>query len=332
MRSVPKSRLLAGWFAAIASGCLLLSSVPASATVVERVVAVVGEQSILLSELRGRARPLLTRVYQTTPAGAQRAAASSQVYKEVLERMVDEELERRAANQARIMITAKEIDDAMARVARQNKVTVDKLVSEAVESGLTVAEYRAELRRQLLEAKLLNLRIAGRIRITEEDLQTSYRNILLDERRKLPFRAAWIQISAPVGAPAQALSTQRQLARRVASEARSGGDFSRLAAQHSIDAATKNKGGLLPSQSPESLPKALANAVINLDVGQVSDPVRVGAAYVIIKLVERTQSELPTYDEARNQLQNRVYMEKMGKARDNWLRGLRKRTHVEVRL
>src|SRR5690606_34025307 len=271
MRSVFKSRQAAVWLAAVASSCLLLSSGQASATVVERVVAVVGEQSILLSDLRGRARPLLTRVYQTTPAGAQRAAASSQVYKEVLERMVDEELERRAANQARITITAKEIDDAMVRVARQNKVTVDKLISEAIESGLTEAEYRTELRRQLLEAKLLNLRIAGRIRITEEDLQTSYRNIVLDERRKLPFRAAWIQISAPAGASAQALSGQRQLARRIASEARSGGDFGRLSAQHSIDTSTKSKGGLPPKQAPVSLPKALVGAIINLEIGQVSD-------------------------------------------------------------
>ncbi len=318
---------------ALAAGVLLASlALPgvASAAVVERVVAVVGEQAILLSELRTRARPVLQRVYQSTPAGAQRAAASSQVYKEVLERMVDDELQRRAANQARITVSAQEIDDAMARVARQNRITVEKLISEATGSGLTLADYRAELRRQLLEAKLLNLRISGRIRVTEPDLHSSYRKIVLEERRKLSFRVAWIHIPAGEHESAER-QQQQQLARRVAAEAKAG-DFAQLAARHSADAATRAQGGLLPPQLPSALPRELARAVVELEPGQVTEPIRVADAFVIVKLVEREGSELPTFDEAKEQLYNRVYMEKMGKARDQWLRNLRSRTHVEVRL
>lgn len=318
---------------ALAAGLLLASlALPgvASAAVVERVVAVVGEQAILLSDLRARARPVLLRVYQSTPAGAQRAAASGQVYKEVLERMVDDELQRRAANQARITVSAQEIDDAMARVARQNRITVEKLISEATGGGLTLADYRAELRRQLLEAKLLNLRIAGRIRVTEPDLRSSYRRIVLEERRKLSFRIAWIHIPAGEHNSPERQQQQR-LARQVAAEAKTG-DFAQLAARHSADAATRAQGGLLPPQLPSALPRELARAVLELEVGQVAEPIRVADAFVIVKLVEREESELPTFDEAKEQLYSRVYMEKMGKARDQWLRSLRSRTHVEVRL
>ncbi|MEZ4373046.1 MAG: peptidylprolyl isomerase [Polyangiaceae bacterium] len=318
--------------AALVGLALLASSHTGSATVVERVVAVVGEQAILLSDLRQRAKPVLARVYQQTPPGAQRAAATSQVYKEVLERMVEEELERRAANQARITITAKEIDDAIVRVARQNKVSVDKLIGEALSSGMTEAEYRSELRRQLLEAKLMNLRIAGRIRITEEDLKSSYRAIVMEERKKLAFRTAWIMVNIPAGADDAGIAKARAEAKRIASEARSGTDFGKLAKQYSVDVKTKGQGGLLPRQLPSQLPKDLRAAVMNLELGDVSDPVRLGGTFVVLKLVERTETELPSYEEARNQLQGRVYMEKMAKARDHWLRTLRKRTHVEVRL
>jgi len=139
---------------------------PAEATVVERVVAIVGERAILLSDLRDRARPFLLKVYQDVPNGAQRAAAISQLYKTLIERMVDEELEQRAAGRARIVVTAKEIDDAIARIAAQNGISVERLVEEAARSGLNERHYRNEVRRQVLEAKLLNLKLQGRIRVS----------------------------------------------------------------------------------------------------------------------------------------------------------------------
>jgi peptidyl-prolyl cis-trans isomerase SurA len=138
----------------------------AQATVVERVVAVVGEQAVLLSQLRERARPFLTRLDQQPTDAAQRAAATSQLYAQLIQRLVEEELEQKAANRANITVTAREIDDALGRIAQQNGVTVDRVIEEATKSGLTEQSYRQEVRRQLLEAKLLNLRIQGRLRIT----------------------------------------------------------------------------------------------------------------------------------------------------------------------
>src|SRR5689334_20409985 len=125
---------------------------PARATVVERVVAVVGEQAVLLSELRERARPFLARIDQQSPDGAQRAAAASQLYAQLVQRLVDEELEQKAANRANVSISAREIDDALARVAAQNGVNVARVLEEAEKSGLSEQSYRQEIRRQLLEA------------------------------------------------------------------------------------------------------------------------------------------------------------------------------------
>src|ERR1700712_3341491 len=117
---------------------------PARATVVERVVAVIGDRAILLSDLKSRAQPFLVQVTQTVPPGAQRSAAISQVYKGVLDKIVDEELEERAAIKAKITITSKEIDDAIGRVAAQNQITPQKLLSEAAKTGVNEAQYRDE--------------------------------------------------------------------------------------------------------------------------------------------------------------------------------------------
>ena len=78
----------------------LVTAGSASAAIVERIVAIVGERAILLSDLRQRSRPFLARAYDQYPEGPQRAAATSQIYKVVLDRMVEEELEDEAAKRA----------------------------------------------------------------------------------------------------------------------------------------------------------------------------------------------------------------------------------------
>jgi peptidyl-prolyl cis-trans isomerase SurA len=297
----------------------------AQATVVERVVAVIGDRAILLSDLKARAQPFLVQVTQGVQPGAQRNAAISQVYKGVLDKIVDEELEERVAVQAKVAVTAKEIDDAIARVAAQNQIPVSKLLSEAAKTGVTEPQYRDELRRQLLQAKLVNVRLQGRIRVTDEDLKLAYRKIVLEERQKLNLKVSWIRI------PAGKDGSGRALAERVAEAAHSQ-DFAQLARQFSQDRATRDAGGQLPGSKLSDLPSSAARAALGLEVGESSQPLRMEDDFVIVRVNSRDASQLPDFDEARRELGDRVYMDKMGQARRTWLDSLRRRNHVEVRL
>lgn len=319
-----KSRFLAAL--TFAATTLVVAS--AQATIVERVVAVVGERAILLSDLRQRARPYVVQIEQQVPPGAARAAQMSQMFKLLLDKMVDEELERRAGNRARISVSAAEIDDSIMRIAQQNQLTYEEIVQEAIRTGLSESEYRQEIRRQVLEAKLLNLRVVARIRITEDDLKTTYRRIVMSERRRLSYRAAWIRINAIRGPKGKA---GRALAKRVAKQASQGADFAELARRYSDDPRTRELGGLLGRVKPGALPPAIDKVVMRLEVGQVTRPVRVGDAVYVVKLLEREPSQLPSFNDARNELRQRVYAEKMDRARRHWLDGLRRRTHVEIR-
>src|SRR3954463_6327410 len=100
----------------------------------------------------------------------------------------------KGAAQAKVTITPTEIDAALKRVAVQNKLTVEQVVAEAERAGMPESKYREELRRQLLEAKLLNVRLQGRIRITDEDLRAAYQKIEVEERGQLAVRLAMIVI------------------------------------------------------------------------------------------------------------------------------------------
>lgn len=295
---------------------------PASATIVERVVAVVGDRPILLSDVRQRTLPF----YKTLPPNpTERAAALSSLFSQMLEKMVEEELIARAAVKANIQVTREEIDAALERVARGNGVDVDALYSEVEASGISRAQYRNEIRRQLTDAKVVNLRLQGRMRASEEEVRREYDSLVEQERKQLSMRAAVIRIK-DTGAPSA------ELARSVVLEARAGTSFGELCERYCTDKTLLETDGLLPSGPPSDLPKELERTAALLEVGQVSAPLKSGGDWVILTVVERDPSNLPPFEQAVEQLTQRVQLKKLETARTDWLKTLRKQNHVQMRL
>lgn len=298
----------------------------AEAAIVERIVAVVGEKAILLTDLRERALPILLRVYASVPEGPQRSATISQVYRTVLERMVDEELEDIAAQNAGITVSTDEVDKALARVARQNDLTQNQILVEAKRSGLTVSAYREELRRQLLQAKMSQLRLRGRVSVDQSDTEDAYRRLAIQERMQQVQRTLALRI--PMGQTEEDRIAQKKLAEAVSERARRGEDFQALINEYASAAGS----GLRPPRAPVQEPKAIQRATVALDVGETSIPIKQGADWVILQVIERPPSELPPLKDVQEEMHQQVYMEKMAEARETWLAGLRRRTHVEIRL
>lgn len=319
-----------GLLGALAPLALLLSSPAAHAGVIERVVAIVEDRAILLSELRERALPFMAQL--AAAQEAQRAAASSQLQATLLHRMVDEELEHRAAARAHITVTAQEIEEALQRVAQQNNITIEDLIAEATKSGLDASDYREEIRRQLLESKLLNVKVQGRIRVTDEDAKALYHRLQLETRASLEFSAAWIKIAVPAGAKPEQVTAQRKLAETLVARANNGADFGELARTHSSDLQTRDAGGALGTLKPGSLPPAIDTALLALEVAGVAGPIRHRGDFYVLKLTSRAPEPMPKFEEAIDELHNRVYLEKLEQAKRRWLDGLRKQAHVEVRL
>jgi peptidyl-prolyl cis-trans isomerase SurA len=326
-----------------AAAAAIVPAAPARAIVVERVVAVIGDRPILLSELRMRARPFLIQIAQKVPPGPQQAAAESQVFKELIEKMIDDELETQAADRAKITVTSDEIDAAMKNIAAGQNLTVADLVRGAQRSGLTEQDYRTELRRQILEGKMLQLRVKGRVRITEEDVKAMYERTVRDERRRREYRAAWIVLRMLPGSSRQAMAERQALAEDLARRIRRGDDFGALARKYSDDSATRDLGGDLGIRAIAGTPAATAGkrptlateleaAVLPLEQGQITDPIRVADALVIVQLVERQASRYTTYDAAKNEMLQRLQTEILDKAKRKWLDELKGRTHLDVRL
>jgi peptidyl-prolyl cis-trans isomerase SurA len=326
------ARKLAGG-ALLALG-LALSPV-ARASIVERVVAVVGEKPILLTELQHRARPFLARIYGSTPNPAQRSAHETEMYRQLLNRMIDDRLEEHAADRAHLSVTPEEIDNAIKNVSKANNIQPSALIAEAKRQGLTEQDYRDELRRQLIEGKLVQLRVRGRVRITDQDGRAMYERSLKESGSQAQTEVRILAMRVPPGADSAVLKARQLLAEDIVTRARAGEDFCKLVTQFSDDQATLATCGSRGPLSLDGLIPGVQTAIQGLKPGELADPITFGAssvdeAILIVQLVSAPR--VPQYDEVKESMMERAFGEAMDRQRKLWLDELRRGVYVDSRL
>jgi parvulin-like peptidyl-prolyl isomerase len=150
--------------------------------VFDRIVAVVGRDIILLSDVHAREVPFLKQLEGDSSPDVVKLAKRMELEKELVTAMIDERLEATYAAAHHITVAPDDVDRAEAAVAQQNSMSVDQLEEVAVDHGMTRAAYRAELARQVLGAKLVQIVIKPRVhadpKLSEADLF-----VLLDQER-----------------------------------------------------------------------------------------------------------------------------------------------------
>ena len=320
------------WTLAASIALALTCAANGQASIVERVVAVVAERPILLSDVRQRARPFLYRILATTPGAPRRAAHETEMFRELLNRMIDDRLEERAADQAHLGVTPDEVDRALENVAGQAKVTVGELMAEAHRQGLTEQDYRDEIRRQVLEGKLIQLRVRGRVHVTEQDALMSYDRWVRDYEAQPPVDVRIISMRIPPGATDAVIDAQVKLAEQIVARARGGESFCKLVKQYSASASTFHVGcGSTGPQPMDAFQVPIQDAIRGLKEGDTADPIRFGNAAILIAQLGK-QPKPPPFEEVKDAMTERALGDAMERERKLWLQELRRGVYVDVRL
>jgi peptidyl-prolyl cis-trans isomerase SurA len=317
-------------------GAALFVSRPSEASIIERVVAVVGERPILLSELRQRGRPHLWRIAASTQNPTQQAAQESEMFRELLNRLVDERLEEHAAQKARINVSQDEIDNGIRQVATQTKLQPKDVLQEAKKQGLTEQDYRDEIRRQVLEGKLIQLRVRGRVRVTDEDARSAYARWQRDMAQQHPVDLKIIVLQVAPGATAQTLAARETLAQELVIRARRGDDFCALVTQFSQDPSTANTCGSRGPVPMAALFPELQQAATALKPGETAEPINfrdpMGNSAVLVVQLASAQATVPAFDQVKDQMMERAFGEATERQRKIWLTELRRGVYIDVRL
>ena len=308
---------------------LLWLPAPAGARIVERIAAVVGDSVILGSEIEEKAAPLLAEVARM-PEASKRAARAAALRREVLEHLIDDELILQQATELKLTVTSEQVDASIDEIKRQNNIDDDQLREALRGQGMSMAAYRADLKKQLLRFRVINIAVGSRVTISDDDVKAYY-DRHMKSGANVQVRASHIFIAIPENADSAVVAEKQALAKRLLERALAGEDFAKLARESSDDPVTRAEGGDLGYFGKDMLPKAIEEMVFAMKPGEVRGPVRADRGFHVIKLVDRKSKDPKPLDDVKDDVRMQLRQKEMERQTKSYLAELRKKTLVDVR-
>jgi parvulin-like peptidyl-prolyl isomerase len=201
------------------------------------------------------------------------------------------------------------------------------------QEGLTMADLRRNLEKQMLVSQVQRAEILDKISITDEESRAFYdahrdeftapaevtlREILLEVKAS----DRGVNVAEDDAVRGQAVEIRKRLL--------GGEPFPRLAGEFSV-ASSKANGGLIGPLKSEELAPTLRDLLAKMQVGDITEPIRTQRGYQILKLESRSEAKLRSFEEARGDIGNRIGEQKLRGEREKYLDRLRAQATITWR-
>ena len=251
------------------------------------IVAVVNSEPVTNSEVQAMFR----RMQRELVARGAPVPPAAQLTQQALDMLINEKAQLQQAQEQGIKIEDDQVDQAEANMAAGNQLSREVFHQRLAQEGLTVAEFRKQLKNQLTLSRLREREVESRIRIPEQDIDQFIREQTAGTQDSAPeLNIAMILVAVPENSSADELRALEAKAQDIARRARAGDDFAQLAKTHSQAFDKGAKGGEMGLRPADRYPELFADAVRTLAPQAIAGPVRSGAGFHILKLLERRQA------------------------------------------
>ena len=202
---------------------------------------------------------------------------------EVIEKLIIDELQLQMAERAGIKISDSELNDTFIRIAGNNNMSLEEFINYLKSQGTSYEDLREDIRNQMLIQRVQQGRVASEIEITDKEFEG-----FLETNESLESLQPEIQLG-------QILVKSIADAEKISQKIKSGEDFQQLAKEFSESASAQN-GGILEWKRPTEMANLFASAIDGKDKNWVSEPLKSGAGYHIIKLIDK-RGELVQFED-----------------------------------
>lgn len=295
---------------------------PSSAEVVDRIVAIVNESVVTLSELNAATAVALDKI---APDAKRDAKGIVELKDKVLEGMIEQKLVKQAADSAGIEISEREIDNAVEDVKKQNEMTTDALMLALAQNGLTYREYREQLKEQIRQVKFISKEFRSKIAIQDEEIEDYYKQNRDEFSGLTSYRIRMIFV------PSDDEDLMKKKVGIIKDGLKSGSEFASLATEYS-DGPGAEAGGDLGYVKSGELSKEIEEAVMKLGPNGVSEPVSMPEGVYFLQLLDSKPPEARPLAEVSKDIHDKLFKKMMDERFAFWLKEVRMFAHIEMRL
>jgi peptidyl-prolyl cis-trans isomerase C len=255
-------------------------------------------------------------------------ALLTRLRKEAMDLLIEQELLIQAAEARGIKVLPEEIEAAFAEVSEPFN-DKDEFMRRLETEGYTEDSYREHLRRMIAASKYLDEVRADAMNVSDEELETYYRENEL--RLTLPeqVRVRHILLSwKPLGQPDDRAALREQMD-AILTKARAGEDFADLAREYSDDSSAQNGGDVGFFHRGQMVP-AFEAAAFSLQPGEISDIVETPFGVHILKQEAHKDARLLPLEEIREPLRDHIREEKITRVEEDEKARLRQAAEIEI--
>jgi peptidyl-prolyl cis-trans isomerase SurA len=271
----------------LSQACVALAQTPGGVRSADFIVAVVNSEPVTNSEVLA----VRNRLLRELNARGAPMPPDAQLNQQALDLLINEKAQLQLATEQGIRIDDGQIDQAEANVAASNQLSREAFQQRLAQEGLTVSAFRQQLRNQITLSRLREREVDARIRITDKDIEEFLREQGQAARNAVPeVNIAMILVAVPENSSATQLKALEDKARDIARRARAGEDFAALAKAHSEAMDRGAQGGEMGLRPADRYPELFVEAVQGLAAQGIAGPVRSGAGFHILKLLDRRQA------------------------------------------
>jgi len=267
----------------LASFLALLACVRANAYVdLDYIVAVVDDDVVLASELMGR----IDSVRKQMHAANMEVPPNDVLVSQILERLIMERIQLQMGQRAGVKIDDETLTKALDGIAAQNKMTLDEFTQALAREGIDYREFREDIRREMIIARVQRGRVNGRVYISDEEINAFLASPLGKATLSDEYRVGHILLAVADDAPGDVVAAAQAKANELFEALKNGADFRKTAVANSADSHAL-EGGDLGWKKPGELPSLFAEQVLDMQVGQTLAPIRSGSGFHIVQLLDK---------------------------------------------
>jgi peptidyl-prolyl cis-trans isomerase SurA len=251
-------------------------------------VALVNSEPITNAELQAQ-------IKQVSDQRAQQRQAlppPAELRSAVLERMVNERAQLQVARDIGVRVEVGAIDQAEVNLAAQNQMDLAQFRQTLAQRGIGQTAFRAQIRDQIMLSRLHEREVEARVRVTDAEVENALaaRQAASNDPLAQDINLGNLLVALPENpSPAQVAQAQAKTQQLLA-RLRAGERFEDLVKEAS--AAERSNAGQLGLRRADRYPALFVNATQALAVGEVSEPVRSGAGFHLLQVVERRAGSL----------------------------------------
>jgi peptidyl-prolyl cis-trans isomerase SurA len=271
---------------------LLAATAQADVRPLDRVVAIVDNDVVMQSQLDARLR----EVQQTIGKRGGALPPEHVLSQQVLERLIIENIQLQIGDRSGIRITDEELNQAMGTIAQRNGMSLEQFRQALARDGLSYADARDQVRREMIISRVRQRRVAERIQVTDQEVQNFLASDLGKMQLSEEFRLANILIPVSEGASSSEIQAADRQARELYQQLQQGADFAQLAISRSAS-ETALEGGEMGWRKAGQLPPPFDSMVSALSPGEVTEPLRTPGGFIILKLLEKRGGDTQVRDE-----------------------------------